>query len=117
MRSNPNAPSFLTFDGWHACLTPHFKQQMQEPRLGNGNQTAAQIGITPALVKSILPAMFSASNGETCGATVKGANIYWRTAWSTRRNRLEVEVISITPADHLTTRKHRNTRRVNLGGV
>lgn len=108
-------PSFIPGDGYVACLTPHFKEQMDAPRLGTGSQTARELGITPALIKSLLPKMFSASNGETCGATVNGvANLYWRTTWSTRRDRIEVEVISITPPDYVQTFKHGNTRTVTL---
>ena len=118
-------PQYLNRSGYTVVVTPHFQTQWQEARYGTGNQTMANAGASFESVASNFDYFFEAARlaSTTCGTeyTAFGAIIYYRALFNQRRNRFELELISITPNNQLQTRgrnanghNHQNTKSIPL---
>ena len=118
-------PHYLNRNGYTVVVTPHYQEQWMEARYGTGTQTMAEAGASFDSVSSNFDIFFEAARaaGVTCGTeyTAFGAIVYYRGIFNQRRNRWELELISITPNNQLQTRgrnanghNHQNTKSIPL---
>ena len=118
--------AFLNRNGYTVVVTPHYQEQWQDARFGfNGNETMAQTGADFADVAVNFVYYFDSARlaATTCGTEYSdyGAIVYYRAQYNTRRNRWELELISVTPNNSLQTRgrnanghNHQNTKSIPL---
>jgi hypothetical protein len=91
-------PSYITFAGFVAVLTPHFVERFMERR-----DLLADGGLSNSFIMKVWAA---APIGHKACARLGKALVYVNKKWNEKRSRWELEFVSLTPAHFVNTVNH-----------
>ncbi len=98
-------PVYIKKNGYTVVATPHFMEMCHD-----------RPDIKPHDIAEYFDVMYKrAEKNVRCGSYFKsGCYVYYRKIWNNRRNRMEMELISMTPSDHFHTKNHDFAIEINI---
>jgi hypothetical protein len=98
-------PIYINKNGYTVVATPHFMEMCYERE-----------DIKPTDIANYFDVMYAnAPKNIRCGSYFKsGCYVYYRKIYNSMRRRMEMEMISMTPADHFHTRNHDFAKEIDV---
>ena len=97
---------FIPATGFTIVLTPHWREQWEKRK---------HLIATQEIPSTTIYAIWRATPPhQVAGTSIGSAYVYFEKTWNKRRNRWELEFISITPAHHFHTGSRKDAIYVNI---